>query len=203
MARLTGCVYPTLIRAVSSQPCSTQSAAEAFSSPLAARLPPSAATCPKPTCLRRRSSLTRGWCAFSTRCCCPASAWRRRASLLDEWRGYRDTWTCVGGSNPALTTAAEDRRLGFEGGIPVATCGQDAFALSAWEAGDPVLDERSISGCFVASEGHAALIVLSAPTRSRWSSRHARRSNLAVRRRSRSGASGRQAEPTRARGGRR
>jgi GH15 family glucan-1,4-alpha-glucosidase len=53
-------------------------------------------------------------------------------------------------------------RIALRGGIPVANCGQDAFALSGWGAGDPVLDERSISGRFVATEGQAALLVLSA-----------------------------------------
>jgi GH15 family glucan-1,4-alpha-glucosidase len=63
---------------------------------------------------------------------------------------------------PRYAYGSRRTRIGLRGGIPVASCEQDAFALSAWGAGEPVLDERSISGSFVASQGHAALIVLSA-----------------------------------------
>jgi GH15 family glucan-1,4-alpha-glucosidase len=63
---------------------------------------------------------------------------------------------------PRFAYGSRGPHIRLRAGIPVATCGQDAFAVSAWEAGDPILDERSISGCFVASEGHAALIVLGA-----------------------------------------
>ena len=51
------------------------------------------------------------------------------------------------------------------GGTPVATGGRDALAVSAWGAGDPVLDESSISGSFAATPGHVALVVLSAAHR--------------------------------------
>jgi GH15 family glucan-1,4-alpha-glucosidase len=63
---------------------------------------------------------------------------------------------------PRFAYGSRGPRITLRAGIPVATCGQDAVAVSAWEAGDPLLDERSISGRFLASEGHAALIVLSA-----------------------------------------
>jgi GH15 family glucan-1,4-alpha-glucosidase len=63
---------------------------------------------------------------------------------------------------PRFAYGSRTPRIGLRGGTPVGTCGQDAFALSAWGAGDPILDERSISGCFVAPEGQAALIVLGA-----------------------------------------
>jgi len=63
---------------------------------------------------------------------------------------------------PRFAYGSRRPHIGLRGETPVATCGQDALALSAWGAGDPTLDERSISGCFVAPEGQAALIVLSA-----------------------------------------
>jgi GH15 family glucan-1,4-alpha-glucosidase len=46
------------------------------------------------------------------------------------------------------------------GGTPVATGGRDALAVSAWGAGEPVLDEISISGSFAASPGHVALVAV-------------------------------------------
>jgi GH15 family glucan-1,4-alpha-glucosidase len=56
-------------------------------------------------------------------------------------------------------------RIACHGGTPVATGGRDALAVSAWGAGDPVLDERSISGSFAAGPGHVAVVVLSAAHR--------------------------------------
>jgi GH15 family glucan-1,4-alpha-glucosidase len=52
-------------------------------------------------------------------------------------------------------------RIGRRGETPVATAGRDALAVSAWAAGHPVLDETSISGSFVTTPGHVALVVLS------------------------------------------
>ena len=46
------------------------------------------------------------------------------------------------------------------GGTPVATGGRDALAVSAWGAGEPVLDEISISGSFAATPGHVALVAV-------------------------------------------
>jgi GH15 family glucan-1,4-alpha-glucosidase len=63
---------------------------------------------------------------------------------------------------PRFAYGSRRSQITLRAGIPVATCGQDAVAVSAWDAGDPILDEHSISGCFLASEGNAALIVLSA-----------------------------------------
>ena len=53
-------------------------------------------------------------------------------------------------------------RIALHGGTPVATGGRDALAVSAWGAGDPVLDERSISGSCAVGPGQMALVVLSA-----------------------------------------
>jgi GH15 family glucan-1,4-alpha-glucosidase len=53
-------------------------------------------------------------------------------------------------------------RIACHGSRPVAMGGKDALAVSSWAAGDPVLDERSISGSFAAAPGHVAMLVLSA-----------------------------------------
>jgi GH15 family glucan-1,4-alpha-glucosidase len=53
-------------------------------------------------------------------------------------------------------------RIARHGGTPVATAGKDGLAVSAWGAGNPVLDDRSIGGTFAATHGHVALVVLTA-----------------------------------------
>jgi GH15 family glucan-1,4-alpha-glucosidase len=53
-------------------------------------------------------------------------------------------------------------RIACHGDTPVATGGRDALAVSAWGAGEPVLDGQSISGSFPATPGHVGLVVLSA-----------------------------------------
>ena len=53
-------------------------------------------------------------------------------------------------------------RIARHGGTPVATAGKDGLAVSAWGAGHPVLDDRSIGGTFAATPGHVALVVLTA-----------------------------------------
>jgi GH15 family glucan-1,4-alpha-glucosidase len=53
-------------------------------------------------------------------------------------------------------------RLALRGRTPVATGGKEALALSAWGAGDPTLEETSITGSFIAAEGQVAVVVLSA-----------------------------------------
>src|SRR5205823_5319415 len=50
--------------------------------------------------------------------------------------------------------------IACHGGTPVATGGRDALAVSAWGAGEPVLDEISISGSFAATSGHVALVAV-------------------------------------------
>ena len=64
-------------------------------------------------------------------------------------------------AEPRFGYARRPPRLAFRGGTPVATGGRDALALTAWGAGNPSLDETSISGRFVATEGQVALIALS------------------------------------------
>jgi GH15 family glucan-1,4-alpha-glucosidase len=63
---------------------------------------------------------------------------------------------------PRFEYGARRPRIARHGGTPVATGGADALAVSAWGAGDPVLDEASISGRFTVTPGDVALLVLSA-----------------------------------------
>jgi GH15 family glucan-1,4-alpha-glucosidase len=53
-------------------------------------------------------------------------------------------------------------RFSHRGGTPVATTANDAIAVSSWDAGTPVIDETSISGSYLATEGDEAMVVLSA-----------------------------------------
>jgi GH15 family glucan-1,4-alpha-glucosidase len=52
-------------------------------------------------------------------------------------------------------------RVGWRGGVPVATSGRDALAVCAWGAGEPSLDAVSISGQVSIAEGASALLVVS------------------------------------------
>jgi GH15 family glucan-1,4-alpha-glucosidase len=74
----------------------------------------------------------------------------------------------VAGSVP-LRWAVEPRfgyadgrtRLGMRAGRPTATAGSEALAVSSWEAGEPLISEDAIRGCFVSKPGDVGLIVLS------------------------------------------
>jgi GH15 family glucan-1,4-alpha-glucosidase len=63
---------------------------------------------------------------------------------------------------PGFQYGGRRPRIARHGSRPVATGGNDALAVSSWGAGDPVLDNSSISGCFAAAPGHVAMLVLSA-----------------------------------------
>jgi GH15 family glucan-1,4-alpha-glucosidase len=63
---------------------------------------------------------------------------------------------------PRFAYGSRAPRLGRRGVTPVATDGRQAVALSSWAAGEPSLDASSISGDFIARQGEAALLVLSA-----------------------------------------
>jgi GH15 family glucan-1,4-alpha-glucosidase len=64
--------------------------------------------------------------------------------------------------DPRFEYGAGRTRLGWRGGVPVATSGRDALAVCAWGAGDSRLDEVSISGRVSLDEGTSALLVASA-----------------------------------------
>jgi hypothetical protein len=63
---------------------------------------------------------------------------------------------------PRFAYGSRSPRIGRRGATPVATGGRVAVAVSSWAAGDPILDEGSISGDFIATKGQAALLVLGA-----------------------------------------
>ena len=63
---------------------------------------------------------------------------------------------------PRFMYGGRQPKIGHRSGTPVATSGRDALAVSSWRAGTPVLDETSIGGSYLASEGDEALVVLSA-----------------------------------------
>jgi GH15 family glucan-1,4-alpha-glucosidase len=62
---------------------------------------------------------------------------------------------------PRFDYGSRNPRLGRRGATPVATDGRQAIALSSWTAGEPTVDDSSISGDFVSRQGETALLVLS------------------------------------------
>ena len=52
-------------------------------------------------------------------------------------------------------------RLARRGHVPVATAGNNALALQSFEAGEPAIADRAISGRFATAEGSSALLALS------------------------------------------
>ena len=63
---------------------------------------------------------------------------------------------------PAFGYGALAPRIEHRGRIPVAVRGRDAFAVCAWEAGEPQIDDEGISGRFEARASSSALIALCA-----------------------------------------
>ena len=53
-------------------------------------------------------------------------------------------------------------RLERRAGVPIATHGQDAVAMIAWDAGEPVQDDGGIDGRFLTAEGSLAHVVIAA-----------------------------------------
>jgi GH15 family glucan-1,4-alpha-glucosidase len=60
---------------------------------------------------------------------------------------------------PAYGTAVGIER---RAGVPVVTCGTDALAVLAWDAGEPEVADGAIGSRFVVKEGNEALLVLAA-----------------------------------------
>jgi GH15 family glucan-1,4-alpha-glucosidase len=52
--------------------------------------------------------------------------------------------------------------LAHRAGVPVASTGRDAVAVCAWDAGEPLIDGRAVSGRFEARPGRPGLLVLAA-----------------------------------------
>jgi GH15 family glucan-1,4-alpha-glucosidase len=63
---------------------------------------------------------------------------------------------------PAFGYGATAPRLERRGATPVALAGRDALAVCSWDAGDPEVGERSISGRFEAGPSGSAVIALCA-----------------------------------------
>ena len=61
---------------------------------------------------------------------------------------------------PRFGYSTRSTRISRRRGVPVATSGSDAMAICAWGAGDPVVDDRSVRGRFVAQSRSRALIAL-------------------------------------------
>jgi GH15 family glucan-1,4-alpha-glucosidase len=63
---------------------------------------------------------------------------------------------------PRFGYGQKGTRIARRGDSPIATAGQDAIAVLAFDAGEPECHERSISGEFVAEPGSQSLLALSA-----------------------------------------
>ena len=61
--------------------------------------------------------------------------------------------------------ASRPARIEMRGACPVAVSRGDAVGVCAWEAGDPVCGEGSVTGTFEAREGHRALVALAVADR--------------------------------------
>jgi GH15 family glucan-1,4-alpha-glucosidase len=91
------------------------------------------------------------------------------ASGLAPARELARQAVCLSGSVP-MRWRVEPRfdygnrppRIGRRGETPVATAGRDALAVSAWSAGEPVLDGTAIGGSYLATQGQVAMVALSA-----------------------------------------
>jgi GH15 family glucan-1,4-alpha-glucosidase len=63
---------------------------------------------------------------------------------------------------PRFDYGRQPARIGLRSGVPVATSGPLALAISSWDAGLPRREAASIDGRFEISAGHSALLVLTA-----------------------------------------
>jgi GH15 family glucan-1,4-alpha-glucosidase len=63
---------------------------------------------------------------------------------------------------PAFGYGAASPRIERRGRIPVAFTGPDALAVCLWEAGEAQIDDKAISGCFVARASSSSVIALCA-----------------------------------------
>ena len=81
--------------------------------------------------------------------------------LAREIRGLRGTVPMGWRVEPRFGYGSARRRVGSRQGIPVVEAGADAVAVCSFEAGDPEVEEGSISGRFEVGGGDSALIALS------------------------------------------
>jgi GH15 family glucan-1,4-alpha-glucosidase len=81
--------------------------------------------------------------------------------LAREVKGLRGTVPMGWRVEPRFGYGAASQRFGRRRGIPVVEAGADAVAVCSFEAGDPEVEEGSISGRFEVGGGESALIALS------------------------------------------
>jgi GH15 family glucan-1,4-alpha-glucosidase len=81
--------------------------------------------------------------------------------LAREVKGLRGTVPMGWRVEPRFGYGVAPLRIGRRQGIPVAESGADAVAVCSFEAGDPEIEEGSISGRFEIGGGESALLALS------------------------------------------
>ncbi|MEO6859059.1 MAG: glycoside hydrolase family 15 protein, partial [Solirubrobacteraceae bacterium] len=91
----------------------------------------------------------------------PSSGLAPERELARRVEGLSGCVPMVWRVEPRFKYGGRRPRIARHGATPVATGGRDALAVSAWGAGDPILEERSISGSYTSEPGHMALVVLS------------------------------------------
>ena len=81
--------------------------------------------------------------------------------LVREMKGLGGTVPMVWRVEPRFGYGARPTRLGRRGGIPVVESGADAVAVCSFDAGDPTIEEGSVSGRFEIGYGGSAIVALS------------------------------------------
>ena len=91
----------------------------------------------------------------------PAGGMVPLRELAREVKGLRGTVPMRWRIEPRFGYGAGPMRVGRRRGIPVVEAGADAVAVCSWDAGDPTIEDASISGRFEIGGGASALIALS------------------------------------------
>jgi GH15 family glucan-1,4-alpha-glucosidase len=81
--------------------------------------------------------------------------------LVREVKGLRGTVPMRWRVEPRFGYGARPTRLGRRRGIPVVESGADAVAVCSFDAGDPMIEDASVSGRFEIDGGDKALVALS------------------------------------------
>jgi GH15 family glucan-1,4-alpha-glucosidase len=81
--------------------------------------------------------------------------------LVREVKGLRGTVPMRWRVEPRFGYGARPTRLGRRRGIPVVESGADAVAVCSFDAGDPTIEDASVSGRFEIDGGDKALVALS------------------------------------------
>jgi GH15 family glucan-1,4-alpha-glucosidase len=91
----------------------------------------------------------------------PAGGLVPMRELARQVKGLRGTVPMTWRVEPRFGYGGARMRVGRRREVPVAEAGADAVAVSSFDAGDPTMDEGSISGRFEIAAGANALIALS------------------------------------------